>query len=148
VSDVDGRVYVNANAAFWTGSAALSVPQAVEVANRWVQVPQSNPFYSLAAADLTMHSLIADLFNAKIFHKGRIVSVDGVRTIAITYTNTGNDPGPATCDVALGGRHLPVAVSLGGITFHLTSWGATKVITDPGGAVPLLPASSGGEATT
>lgn len=147
-SDVDGRVYVNANAAFWTTSASLSDPQAVAMANRWVQVPQSNTFYALAAADLTMQSLIADLFSAKSFHKGRIVSVDGVRAIAITYTNTGNDAGPATCDVALGGRHLPVAVSLDGITFHLTSWGATKVITDPVGAVPLPPASSGGEATT
>ena len=146
--DVDGSVYVDANAEFWTSSAGLSNSQAAAVANRWVQIPSSNPFYALAAADLTMPSLVSDMFSAKKFHKGRIVSVDGVRAISIAYTNTGNDAGPAICDVALGGNHLPVAVTIDGITLHLTLWGKTKAVTAPVGA-PLLPStSSGGEVTT
>ncbi len=145
---VDGRVYVDADAEFWTTSAGLSNTQAAAAANRWVQIPSTNPFYALAAADLTMPSLISDIFSAKKFHKGRIVSVDGVRAIPIMYTNTGNDSGPAICDVALGGNHLPVAVTIDGITLHLTLWGRTKAVTAPVGALLLPSTSSGGETTT
>jgi hypothetical protein len=146
--DVDGRVYVDGNAEFWSNSAGLSDSQATEVANRWVQIPPNNSLYATAAADLTIPSLISDMFSAKTFHKGHIVSVDGVRTISITYTNTGSDAGRATCDVALTGTHLPVAVSINGITFHLKSWATTKAVADPPGAVLLPSASSGGAATT
>jgi len=146
--DIGGRVYVDANAAFWVSSAGLSTTQAAAVAMRWVQVRSANPFYASAASDLTMPSLVADLFNSKEFHKGRIVSVNGMRAISISYTNAGYDPGPAVCDVALGGKHLPVAFTLGGITFHLTSWGKTKTVAPPIGAIPLPSTSSGGQATT
>jgi len=146
--DIGGRVYVDANAAFWVGSAGLSTTQAAAVAMRWVQVPSTNQFYASAASDPTMPSLVADLFNSKEFHKGRIVSVNGMRAISISYTNSGYDPGPAVCDVALSGKHLPVAVTLGGVTFHLTSWGKTKTVAPPIGAIPLPSTSSGGQATT
>jgi hypothetical protein len=63
--------------------------------------------------------------------------VDGVRTVAITYRNTGNDAGPVTCYVGLGGSHLPVAVTIGGLTLQLSAWGKVRDLAAPTGVIPL-----------
>jgi len=131
VSDVGGQLFVEANAPFWSSSAGLSDTEAFNAANRWVQIQSSSPLYASAAADLTMPSLLADLFSSHSFHKGQVRTIDGVRSVAVTYTNTGEDPGHATCYIALGGKHLPVAVSLGGISLRFASWGQTKAVTAP-----------------
>jgi hypothetical protein len=135
--DVAGTVYVNANAMFWTGSVGLAMGQATQVADQWVLVPKSSPVYTPAAADLTMPSLTHDMFHATSYHKGPVQTVDGVRVIAITYTNTGNDAGPVTCYVAVGGSHLPVLVDIGGLSLHLSSWGKAQAVTAPSGAIPM-----------
>jgi hypothetical protein len=148
VMDAVGQLYTNADAAFWVSSAGMTNSQAAILANRWIQIPSSNPLYATAVADLTMPSLVSDLFSATTFHKGRIVSIGGVRSIVITYSNSGNDAGPATCDIPLGGKHLPVAATIDGITFHFGSWGKADVISAPKGAVSLSSLVSPGEATT
>jgi hypothetical protein len=136
-SDMAGQLYVNANETFWFSTVGLPMSQAIQATNRWIQVPADNPVYAPLAADLTMCSLVTDLFNAKTYHKGRIRVVDGVRSISISYTNAGVDKGPTTCDISLGGKHLPVAVKPGGILIHLSAWGETKTIVAPEGALPL-----------
>jgi hypothetical protein len=146
--DVGGQLYANANAAFWVSSAGMTNRQAAILANRWIQIPSSSPLYPSAIADLTMPSLVSDLFSANTFHKGRIVSIDGMRSIAITYSNSGNDAGPATCDIPLGGKHLPIAATIDGITFHFGSWGRAEIVSAPKGAVSLTSLVSPGEATT
>jgi hypothetical protein len=146
--NVGGQVYVDANAAFWVSSAGMTNSQAIILANRWIQIPSSSSLYATAAADLTMPSLVSDLFSASTFHKGRILSVDGVRSIAITYSNSGDDAGPATCEIPLGGKHLPLAATIQGITFRFGSWGKAKLIRAPKDAVSLSSLVSPGEATT
>jgi len=144
----NGQVYVDANAAFWVGSAGMTNSQAIDLANRWIQIPSSSPIYDQAAADLTLPSLVSDLFNATTFHKGRILSIDGVRTISITYSNSGEDAGPASVDIALGGKHLPVASTINGITIRFTSWGNARLVRPPTGAVSLTSLVPSAEATT
>jgi hypothetical protein len=148
VIDVAAQLYTNADAAFWVSSGGMTSTQAAILANRWIQIPSSSPLYATAVADLTMPSLVSDLFSASTFHKGRIVSIDGVRSIAITYSNAGEDPGPATCDISLGGKHLPIAATIDGITLHFGSWGKTELVNAPKGAVSLSSLVSPGEATT
>ena len=135
--DVAGNLYVNASVSFWSKSVGLTDPQASIVAGKWVQIPSSSPIYMPAIADLTMSSLTRDMFAAKKYHKGKIQKVDGVRVIKITYTNGGVDSGPATCYVAVGGRHLPVSITIGGLALSLRSWGKKVTIDAPQGAVPL-----------
>jgi hypothetical protein len=145
--DVDGAVYVSADAAFWSGSAGLTVGQADQAAGRWVQIPSSNALYAPSAADLTMPSLTHDLFDATTYRKGSVRTVDGVRVVPITYVNAGGDGGRTTCDVSLTGKHLPVSVTLGGVPIRLGSWGTTRTVTAPPGAVPLsslVPSTSSG----
>jgi len=137
VLDVGGHLFVDANAPFWSSSAGLTDTEAHEASSRWVQIQPSSDLYASAAADLTMPSLLTDLFSSDDFHKGSVRTIDGVRTIAITYMNSGNDAGRATCYIALGGSHLPVSVTLGGLSLRLKSWGETKVVTAPANAVQL-----------
>ena len=134
---VHGVVYSNANAAFWSNSAGLSDAQSNLVAQKWVEISSGSSLYKKAAADLTMASLTKDLFDAKTYHKGGVSTVDGVRAIEITYTNGGLDAGRCTTYIALEGKHLPVSVTIGGFPLQLGSWGVTKAVTAPQGAVPL-----------
>ena len=134
---VDGNLYTNADAAFWTTDAGATAPQAAALAGKWVQIPPSSPIYAKTAADLTMSTLTKDLFDAKTFHKGSVQTVDGVRAIKITYTNGGVDEGSATTYVAVGGKHLPVSTDLDGLTLDMTSWGKSVVVSPVVGAVPL-----------
>ena len=140
--DVAGSVFVNANAPFWTTTVGLGTVQSTQIAGRWVEVPRSSPVYAPAASDLTMSSLTRDVFHAPTYHKGGFRTIDGVRSVAITYTNTGNDSGPVTCYLAVGSSHLPVQVTIGGLTLHLTSWGRTQTLAAPSGAVPLPDSTS------
>jgi hypothetical protein len=137
--DVDGTVYVDADAPFWSSSVGLDSAEAAQVADRWEQVPPSSPVYGPAAADLTMSSLTQDLFSGKSYHKGAVGRIDGVRSVKITYTNSGQDAGPVTCYVAVGGTHLPVSVAIGGLVLHLGSWGSSASPAAPVGATPLPP---------
>lgn len=134
---VHGALYVNANAALWSSSAGYSNTKSILLEQKWVQVPPSSSFYDKAAADLTMSSLTKDLFHAKSYHKGSIRTVDGVRVIEITYANTGADAGRVSAYIALGGKHLPVSVTIGGVALQLGSWGVAKTVTTPQGSVPL-----------
>ncbi len=145
--DVGGQLYVRANSLFWSSFSALTETEAVQAANKWVQIQPSSSLYAIAAADLTMPSLLTDLFSSDNFHKGNVRTIDGVRAIAITYTNTGEDPGHATAYVALGGKHLPVSVSIGGESVRFTSWGQTKAITAPANPVQLTSLLPPSEAT-
>jgi len=135
--DLSGTVDIDADASFWSSSMGVADAQAIQLANRWVQISGTSPIYGLAAADLTMPSLTQDLFDARSFHEGRTQTVDGVRTVAITYRNTGNDAGPVTCYVGLGGSHLPVAVTIGGLTLQLSAWGKVRDLAAPTGVIPL-----------
>ena len=135
--DLGGTVDIDANASFWSTSMGVANVQATQLANRWVQIPGSSPSYGPAVADLTMPTLTQDLFDAKSYHEGKSQTVDGVRTVAITYLNTGNDAGPVTCYVGIGGSHLPVAVTIGGLTLHLSAWGKVHALTAPTGVIPL-----------
>ena len=135
--DVDGVVSVNANSPFWTATVGMGAVAADQVAGRWVLIPHSSPAYPPAAADLTMASLTRDMFHAASYHRGRVQTIDGQRVIAVSYTNTGNDSGPTTCFVALDGSHLPVMVTIGGLSLRLGSWGKRQVVTVPTGTVPL-----------
>jgi len=137
VLDVGGQLFVDANASFWTSSAGLTNLEGNAAANRWVQIQASSDLYAFATADLTMPSLLTDLFSSDKYHKGPVRTIDGVRTIAIGYKNSGYDSGQATCYVALGGQHLPVSVTLAGLSLRLRSWGQTKAVTAPPGAVQL-----------
>jgi len=135
--DVSGDVYVNANSPFWTATVGMGPTPAARIAGQWVRIPAGSPVHVSAAADLTMPSLIHDMFHAKRYHRAAVLTVDGVRVVAVTYQNTGNDSGPVTCDLALGGSHLPVFVTIGGLSLHLGSWGRTQPLAAPAGAVPL-----------
>jgi hypothetical protein len=148
VMDVGGQLYVDANSPFWVGSAGVTAGQAVLLENRWIQIPSSSPLYANAAADLTLPSLLTDLFDAKTFHKGSVVSVDGVRAIAISYSNSGVDAGQAKCDIALGGKHLPVSSTIAGLTIRYESWGKTRPVSAPVGAVSISSVVPPAEATT
>jgi hypothetical protein len=140
--DLLGTVDVDADASFWSTSVGLSATQASTLAGRWVHVPDNSPVYGAAAADLTMPSLTQDLFDARSFHEGPTQTVDGVRAVTITYRNTGNDAGPVTCYLAVGGSHLPVEISIDGLTLHLGAWGTVHPLTAPTGVVPLPPLTS------
>jgi hypothetical protein len=135
--DVAGSVYVDADAAFWSASMGVGGSQAEAVADHWVEIPKTSPYYAPAAADLTVPSLIQDLFDANRYHLGRGQTIDGVRVVPITYQNSGDDSGPVTCYVAVGGRHLPVEVTVSGLTLHLSGWGKPRVVAAPAGAIPM-----------
>lgn len=135
--DVDGQIFVEATSNFWTTSIGIPSAQAAVLAGRWVQIPATSNLYTAAGADLTMPSLAKDLFDATSYQKGSVKEVDGVSTIAITYTNGGADSGPATCYVATGGAHLPVLADIGGLQLRFSSWGKAMKVTAPEGAVPL-----------
>jgi hypothetical protein len=149
---VDGSLYMNANAGFWTNSGDVSANQAAAVADRWIEVPTSSAIYTGAAADLTMPSLVSDLFHAGTFDKGKVVTVKGVPGVRITYDNGGADSGRAVSVLALAGHHLPISVDLGGETLQLGSWGKSTTVARPPGSVPLasvLPSvADSGQATT
>jgi hypothetical protein len=148
VLDLSGQLFVDANAPFWSSSAGLSRTEAVNAANRWVQIQSSSPLYTTAAADLTMPTLLTDLFSSGNFHKGHVRTIDGVRSIAITYTNTGEDPGHATCYVALGNNHLPVSVTIGGESIRFNAWGQEKAVTAPPNPAQLSNIVPPSESTT
>jgi hypothetical protein len=137
--DVDGAVFVDADVPFWSSSVGLDSAEAAQVADRWMQVPRNSPVYGPAAADLTMSSLTEDLFSGKSYHKGAVRRIDGVRSVEITYTNSGQDAGPVTCYVAVGSTHLPVSVAIGGLVLHLGSWGPSQPAAAPMDAAPLPP---------
>lgn len=135
---VGSTLYFNANAEFWSSVAGFSDAQSNLVAQKWVQIPTSISLYGKASADLTMPSLTKDLFYAKTYHKGGVRTVNGIRAIAITYMNGGRyDPGRAIAYVALGGKHLPVSVTIGNLPFQLGSWGVAKTVAAPQGSVPI-----------
>lgn len=134
---VNGALYVNANAKFWSSAAGFSDAQGNLVAQRWVEIPRSNSLYKEAASDLTMSSLAMDLFDAKSYHRGPVRTVDGIRAIEITYRNSGPDSGSATAFISLGGKHLPIVVTIGSLPFQLGSWGVAKPVSAPQGSVPL-----------
>jgi hypothetical protein len=147
ISLVGGALYVSANAAFWTASAGLPAADGAAVAGRWVEVPASSPIYAPTAADMSMPSLVKDMFHAKKFHKGTVRKVNGVTVIPIRYTNGGYDSSPTTLYVATGGKHLPVSATISGVTLRFSGWGKPLSVTAPAGAVPLaslLPAASSG----
>jgi hypothetical protein len=147
ISLVDGALYINANAAFWTTTIGLTASEAPTVASKWVQIPSTSPVYAPVAADMSMPSLVKDLFNSTKFRKGSVRTVDGVKVVPIKYANGGYDSGPTTLYVSTGGRHLPVEASISGITLRFERWGATQAVTTPAGAVPLsslLPSASSG----
>jgi hypothetical protein len=148
VLDVGGQLFVDASSSFWVSSAGLTHTEALEAANRWVQIQSSSALYAPAAADLTMPSLLTDLFSSKNYKRGSVRTIDGVRSIAITYMNTGYDSGKTTCYVELGGNHLPVLVTVGGLSLHLKSWGQTKAITAPLNPVQLSSLLPPSESTT
>ncbi len=135
--DVAGSVFVDADAPFWTSTVGLDTVLATQVAGRWVEIPKSSPVYAPAAADLTMASLVEDVFHARAYRKGGVRTIDGVRAVAITYTNTGSDSGPVVCYLAAGGSHLPIQLTIGGLTLHLGSWGVRRSVESPPGAIPL-----------
>jgi hypothetical protein len=136
--DLRGTVDVDADASFWSTSVGVADAEANQLANRWVEIPGSSPAYGSAAADLTMPSLTQDLFDARSYQEGRTQTVDGVRTVAVTYRNTGNDAGPVTCYLGIS-SHLPVAVTIGGLTLHLSAWGTVRALSPPTDVI-LLPA--------
>jgi len=143
--DVSGALYVNANIPFWTTTVGMGPASATPIAGRWVRIPQHSPAYGPAASDLTMPSLIHDLFHARHYGQDGIRTVDGVRVVVLAYRNTGNDAGPVTCDVTLTAPHLPVLATIGGLTLHLGSWGRTQPVAVPPGAV-AMPDISGASA--
>jgi hypothetical protein len=148
VLDVGGQLFVKANAPFWSGASGLSDAESVAAANRWVQIQSSSSLYATAAEDLTMPTLLTDLFHTSEFQKGSVHTVDGVRSIAITYRNGGDDASHATSYVALGGKHLPVSVDLGGLSFRFSSWGQTEPVTAPPNPVQLSTILPPSESTT
>jgi hypothetical protein len=135
--DVSGAVYVNADAPFWTASVGMATASATPIAGRWVRIPGSSPAYADAAADLTMPSLIHDLFHASHYELSGVRTVDGERVVTLTGHNSGNDAGPVTVDVSLGGSHLPVLVTIGGLSLHLGAWGRTQPLVVPAGSIPM-----------
>jgi hypothetical protein len=137
VLDVNGNLYTNGNAAFWTVTAGMSRDEGAALDRKWIQIPSGTALYTQAADDLTMSTLVNDSFDAKVFHKGATRTVDGIPAIAITYRNGGVDDGAATAYIAVSGKHLPVSVGVGGLTLHMSSWGKSVVVTPPPGAVPL-----------
>jgi hypothetical protein len=137
VRDVNGNLYTNGNAAFWTVTAGMTSDQGAALAGKWIEIPAGTSLYTQAADDLTMSTLVHDSFDAKTFHKGATRTVDGIPAIAITYQNGGVDDGPATAYVAVGGQHLPVSVDIGSLTLHMGPWGQAVSVTAPSGAVPL-----------
>ncbi len=135
---IGSTLYVNANAEFWSGFAGFSDAQSNLVAQKWAQIPTSSALYGKASSDLTMPSLTKDVFHAETYHKARVRTVNGIRAIAITYMNGARyDAGRAIAYVALGGKHLPVSVTIGNLTLHLESWGRAKTIAAPQGAVSI-----------
>jgi hypothetical protein len=84
-----------------------------------------------------MPSLIHDLFHASHYHESGVRSIDGQRVLTLAYRNTGNDAGPVTCAVSLDGSHLPVLVTIGGLSLRLGSWGTTRPLAAPTGSVPM-----------
>lgn len=146
--DIAGSVYIDANAAFWSASMGADGAHAAAVAGHWVQVPTSSPVYAAAAADLTMSSLTRDLFDARTYHLGKTQTMGGVRAVAVAYRNSGTDAGPVTCYVAVGGSHLPVAVTVGGVTLHLAGWGVARALAVPTGATPMPGLTSPTTSTT
>jgi hypothetical protein len=60
-----------------------------------------------------------------------------VRAVTVTYQNAGDDAGPVTCYLAVGGSHLPVMVTIGGLTLHLSGWGKLRALATPPGVVPM-----------
>jgi hypothetical protein len=149
VSVVDGALYTNASAAFWNGLGAPGATAAL-LSGKWIEIPTDSSLYGPIAADLTMPSLITDLFAAQSYRKGKPRTVDGTSVIPIAYTATGVDAGPTTCYVAATGKHLPVEVVESGMTLRFRSWGKTQVVVAPPDAVPLpslLPPSGPGAGT-
>jgi hypothetical protein len=137
VLDVDGDLYNNGNAAFWTTNAGMASVQSVALAGKWVQIPAGTSFYTQAADDLTMSTLVRDSFDATAFHKGAVKTVDGVPAIAITYTNGGVDKGSAVANIAVDGKHLPVSVTIQSLALHLGPRGKPVVVTPPQGWVSM-----------
>jgi hypothetical protein len=146
ISLVNSDLYIDANAPFWTGSVGLTAAQAPTVADKWVEIPSTSPVYAPVAADMSMPSLVKDMFDATKFHKGTVRTVHGVRVVPISFTNGGYDSGPATVYVSAGGKHLPVSAAISGVTLRFSQWGTKKTVTAPAGAVPLpdLPSPSSG----
>jgi hypothetical protein len=135
--DVSGAVYVNADASFWTATVGIAPASATPIAGRWVRIPEGGPVYAAAAADLTMPSLVHDLFHARHYQLIGVRTVDGERVDSLTARNTGTDAGPVTVDVSVGGSHLPVLVTIGGLSLHLGSWGTAQPLAAPAGSVPM-----------
>lgn len=134
---VDGTLYANANGAFWSNAAGYSEAKSTLVAQKWVEISPNVSFYKKVAADITLPSLTKDIFHAQTYHKGAVRTIDGVPAIEITYMNSGYDPGRVTTYVALGGKHLPVSVTIGGVSFEFASWGVPRTIVAPSGSVML-----------
>jgi hypothetical protein len=149
---VDGSLYMNANAGFWENSGDVPANQAAAVANRWIEVPTSSAIYAEAAADLTMPSVVSDLFHARTFDKGKVVVIKGVPGVRITYDNGGADPGRAVSVLAVAGHHLPISIDVGGENLQLGSWGKATAVAVPPGSIPLasvLPSvADSGQSTT
>lgn len=134
---VNGALYVYANKAFWATDPKVTTKQAVTLAFRWITIPKSSALYTNEVADLTMSSLITDLFTATRYRKGAVRSVNGVQAIAISYKTSGIDAGQSTALVPISGSHLPLSVSETGIPFKLDSWGTRKKVATPKGSVPF-----------
>lgn len=158
VVDVNGGLYAKGNLGFWVSSAGVSEPQASLLVGKWVHIPAGSSAYGPVAADLTMASLAKDLFHGSGYRKGPVTTVDGVTVVPITYTNSGADSGKSTCDVAVGGRHLPVSWTISGLHLHFVAWGKRKPVAVPPGSIelpnqppssqPTVPSSPGGTVVT
>jgi len=135
VTLVGNALYVYANAPFWATAPNVNAAQATALSYKWIEILKSSPLYASEAADLTLPSLIVDLFTAKSYHKGSIRTVNGTKCIQISYKTTGVDAGATSTLIPIGGSHLPVSVSETDLPFRLTSWGKKKTVSVPSGAV-------------
>ncbi len=84
-----------------------------------------------------MASLTKDMFDATTYHKGPILTVNGIRSVEITYTNRGTDAGSGSAAISLGAKHYPVTVTIGGVPLSLNGWGTTKSVAVPSNPVPI-----------
>lgn len=144
---IGATVYVRMSAELITLEFGRSAPQ---LANRWISIRPSDAAYSGVTTGMLFSSMLAQVLPAGTLSKSKVVTLDGVKVIAISGSGNvhlGLRSSKQTLFVAARAPYLPVALDAAGrsqgvpttLTVTFSHWGKPLHLAAP---TPSLPFAS------
>ncbi|MBW4029667.1 MAG: hypothetical protein HIU57_03185 [Acidobacteria bacterium] len=141
---VRGTAYVKLSASLIALEFGRSAPQ---FANKWIAITRANKVYRSVATGMSFPSMLSQLRPAGVLRKSKVVTLDGVKVIALSgaaNAQLGLRAAKQTLFVSVVAPYLPVALDAAGrsqgvpttLTVTFSHWGQPPRVTAPS-SIPL-----------